>query len=205
MKDQPLAKVAVVVEGQGVASHQLLALHGALVRKDVEGHLLARCFVRLSHPLVDFTLLVAFPAELEEAHLFIAPGAVFIELQEFGLHLHVRPRHNQANHGATIPTRGKLLGEEVEPHLRLSGLVVEEHTTGHRESRGLVIQPLPSKAVRELGRVCRHILQQQPLAIPVEDILVASDHVQGLNEIGSVALCLDGQRGGPRFGNLNYV
>ena len=190
---KPLAKPTVVEDGQGVAGDQLLALHGASVGKDFEGDVGAvGGLVEPLHPLRDGALLVALPTKLEEAHLFAPPVAGLVCLDQLGLGFHPGPGRQQREHRATIATRWKLLRREIQPHLRLGRLVVEEHAASNREGRSFIIQPLARKAVGKFGRVRRYVLQQQALAIAMQHILMAFGHLQGLLEVGPVPLLLEG-------------
>ena len=91
-------------------------------------------------PLRDLPLLVRLPSKLQEAHVLAAPSALLVELGDLGhgLLLHARPGRPQLFHGSTVAAGREGLGRKVEPHLRLAGLVVEEHPAGHGERRGLI-------------------------------------------------------------------
>ena len=194
-QSKPLAKPTVVEDGQGVAGHQLLALHGTGVGKDLEGDVVTTgSLVEPLHPLRDGALLVALPTELQEAHLLAPPVTGLVGLDQLGLDFHSRPGRQQWIHGAPIATRWELLRKQIQPHLRLGRLVVEEHTASDREGRSFIIEPLAGKAVGEFGRVRRHVLQQQALAIAVQHVLMAFGHLQGLLEVGPVPLVLKGRK-----------
>ena len=136
------------------------------------------------------TLVVGLAAELKEAHVVGAPLARLARLQQLlGCHgdsLASGTRDQQRSHGAAIVARRQQFSKDVEPHLRLVRLVVEERTPGYGESRRFVIEPLSGKAVGELWRVGGNILQQEAPAVAMQDILVALGDVQGLREVGPV-------------------
>ncbi len=142
------------------------------------------------HPLRNGAVFIALPQELQQRHILAAPVAGLVVLHRLRLRLHARPGRLQHHHGASVAARREELREQVEPHLRLRGLVVEEHAPGHREGGRLVVEPLPRKAVRELRRVGRHVLQQEAAVVAVQDVLVALRDLQRLREVRAVALLL---------------
>ena len=150
--------------------------------------------MKLLHPLRDGALLVALPTELQKAHLLVPPVASLVGLDQLGLDFHPGPGGQQRIHRATITAGRELLRSQIQPHLRLGRLVVEEHTASNREGRSFIIEPFAGKAVGELGRVRRDVLQQQALAIAVQHILMAFGHLQGLWEVGPVPLLLKKRR-----------
>ena len=213
-QSQPLPKPAVVEDGQDVAGDELLALDCGLVDKGDERTALLLRGGRLviggrlpegaDEPLRDLAVLVALAHVLQQAHRLPAPGALLVERDRRRLLRHTGPRRKKGGHRATVLARRELLRRKIEPHLRFGWLVVEQDPPRHRESRSLVVQPLPGKAIRKFRGVGRDVLQQQSVAVAVQDVLVALRHLQRLREERAEAglLLLLGvlQPGDPRLG-----